>query len=451
MDASYGAAWRAWAETPGHLHFVLLACILQWLYCTTMVKSALAREPEVAAQWVDITALRPWAENPRKNDGEPVKKVAASIKRFGFASPIIARKNGEIIAGHTRWKAARSLGLTRVPVRYMDLDPTDARLLALADNRVAEEAAWDDGKLSELLVQLEKEGVDLSCSGFDESELTKLLKSADVRDVVDDECVSRPDELLAKWKVSVGDVWRIYSRSCDGGSHVIMCGDSTSSDDVRALVGDKCADMMWTDPPYGVSYVGKTSDALEIQNDKLKPAELEKFLIKSFSVAPLRDGAAVYVAHPPGALSLQFRLAFDKCFTFRQGLVWVKDSLVLGRSDYHYKHEPIMYGNKKMSGRFGRGGDGWNGDDAQVSVFDVARPKTNREHPTMKPIELVEIMIRNSTTAGQCVYEPFSGSGTTLIACESTARICFAMELDPRFVAVALERMSALGMTPERV
>lgn len=408
------------------------------------------KSTEPAAEWVPIGSLRPWADNPRKNDGAPVKKVAESIKRFGFASPIIARReNGEIIAGHTRWKAAQELGLDRVPVRYMDLDPADAKLLAIADNRVAEEAEWDEKILKKLLTDMNSSGVDLEVLGFDESELLDLLDIAGAPEGFGDGsgAISKPDELQAKWKTALGQLWRIESKSCPGMVHQIYCGDSTSPEAAAVAIGGAVADMMWTDPPYGVSYVGKTKDALEIKNDSLKESELQAFLEKCFAASPLKDGAAVYVAHPAGALSLQFRLAFDAVFRFRQGLVWLKDSMVLGRSDYHYKHEPIMYGNKpREAGRFGRGGEGWNGDNAQVSVFDVPRPKSSEEHPTMKPIDLVVAMIRNSSKPGDIVYEPFSGSGTTMLAAEACGRVCRSIELDPRFVAVALERFAELGM-----
>jgi DNA modification methylase len=206
------------------------------------------------------------------------------------------------------------------------------------------------------------------------------------------------------------------------------------------------ADMMWTDPPYGVAYVGKTADALEIENDAQSPEQLYEFLVAAFSKAPIAKGGAWYVSHPPGAIALQFHLAIEAVgWVVRQGLVWDKGTMVLGHSDYHYRHEPILFGYTPGEGRRGRGGVGWYGGDAETSVFEVAKPTTNRLHPTMKPVELVARMVRNSSPPGGTVYEPFSGSGSTMLACETTGRLCRAIELDPKYVAVALERMAEVG------
>jgi DNA modification methylase len=218
-------------------------------------------------------------------------------------------------------------------------------------------------------------------------------------------------------------------------------------------MGSARAHAMWTDPPYGVAYVGKNKAALTIANDDLKGDALREFLVRGFSAAGRRalgDGAAVYVAHPAGALSLEFLLAFREVgWRLHQTLVWKKDSFVLGHADYHYAHEPILFGYVPGAGRRGRGGEGWYGDNAQSSVFEVPKPRSNEEHPTMKPVELVASMLRNSVPVGGIVYEPFSGSGTTLVAAESTGRIGHGIELDPKYVAVALERLSAMGLQPE--
>ena len=220
-------------------------------------------------------------------------------------------------------------------------------------------------------------------------------------------------------------------------------------------MGDARADLLWSDPPYGVSYVGKGTDALTIENDAQSPEALLVFLTACFSAADtlaLKPGAAWYLCHPAGGIALQFRLAVDAVgWVYRQGLVWLKDSMVLGRSDYHYRHEPIIFGYKPGSGRRGRGGEGWQGGNSETSVFEVDRPKVNELHPTMKPIELVARMVRNSSPLGGLVYEPFSGSGSTMLACESTGRLCRAIELDPKYVAVALERMTEAGFTPRRI
>jgi ParB/RepB/Spo0J family partition protein len=415
-----------------------------------------APSPEPAAEWVALDALRPWADNPRKND-DAVDAVAESIRRFGFGAPILARRaNGEIIAGHTRLRAAQQLGLDRVPVRFLELDPVDAHLLALADNRLGEEASWDDGKLAALLAELRVADADLAATGFTEAEIAKLLREADDAangtEIADAE-PSRADELREKWGTKLDQLWTIESRAAPGKRHRLLCGDSTKAEDVARLLGNERADCMWTDPPYGVAYVGRTKAKLTLANDSLEGTKLFDFLCACFVAADkyaLKPGAAVYVAHPAGALSLQFLLAFEHAgWRLHQTLVWVKDSMVLGHSDYHYAHEPVLYGYAPAkSGRRGRGGEGWYGDNAQTSVFEVPRPKVSEEHPTMKPVELVAAMVRNSAPPAGLVYEPFSGSGSTMAACESTGRVCRAIELDPKYVAVALERMSATGLQP---
>jgi site-specific DNA-methyltransferase (adenine-specific) len=400
---------------------------------------------EPAAEWVPIEKLTPWVKNPRKND-KAVDKIAESIKTFGFGAPLLARKeNGEVIAGHTRIKAAKKLGMTRLPVRYMDLDEAKAHALAIADNKLGEIAAWDDALLADVLAEIRDAGVAPETTGVADAEFRKLLE---LNDSTPDGAAleSPPEKLQRKWKTKLGQLWEIPSKTTPGGMHRLACGSSTDANVARRAGGGLECDMMWTDPPYGVAYVGKTDDALRIENDAQSPDELRAFLVECFKAAPLKPGAAWYICHPAGGIHLQFRLATDAVgWVYRQGLVWVKDSMVLGRSDYHYKHEPIIFGYAPGKGRRGRGGAGWHGGNAETSVFDVERPKANELHPTMKPVELVARMVRNSSAPGENVYEPFSGSGSTMLACEITGRLCRAIELDPKYVAVALERMAEVG------
>jgi site-specific DNA-methyltransferase (adenine-specific) len=407
---------------------------------------------------VPLDSLRPWAENPRKNEGEPVRKVAGSIRRFGFAAPILARAaNREIIAGHTRWLAAKELGLDRVPVRFMDLDPADAKLLALADNRIAEEASWDDDKLAQILAELKAEDVELVATGFDDDEIERLLSKATPlpEDLTAPEPqVSKADELRAKWGVEPGQIWEIPSAAARGKLHRIVCGDSRNEADVERLMRGELADCMWSDPPYGVKYVGKGPDALTIENDRLDVSELFELLVGAFTTADkaaLKRGAAVYVAHPAGPQATQFHLAFEHVgWRIHQRLIWLKSVMVLSHSDYHFKHEPILFGYVPApAGRRGRGGEGWYGDNCQTSVFEADRPRANDLHPTMKPIELVAPMVRNSAPVGGIVFEPFCGSGSTMVASEVAGRVCRAVEIDPKYVAVTLERMSEMGLKPE--
>ncbi len=401
---------------------------------------------EPAAEWVPIDRLMPWVKNPRKND-KAVDEIVESIRVFGFGAPLLARReNGEIIAGHTRIKAAKKLGMTRLPVRYMDLDEAKAHALAIADNKLGEIAKWDDALVAAAIAEIQAAGVPPTVTGFAERELRALLDATSKGD--DGPAVeTAPEKLQRKWATAVGQTWVIPSKNVPGGVHRLRCGSSTEQADVDVAMAGELADVMWTDPPYGVAYVGKTDDALRIENDAQSPEQLRAFLVACFGAARLKPGAAWYICHPAGSISLQFRLAVDAVgWIYRQGLVWVKDALVLGRSDYHYRHEPIIFGyTPTPKGRRGRGGAGWHGGNAETSVFEVDRPKVNELHPTMKPVELVAQMLSNSSAPGELVYEPFSCSGSTMLASETTGRLCRAIELDPKYVAVALERMSEVG------
>lgn len=382
---------------------------------------------EVAAEWVPIDELHVWKDNPRKNDGAPVKKVAESIHRFGFASPIIARRNGEIIAGHTRYKAAKQLKLDRVPVRYMDLEPDAAHLLALADNRTAEEAEWDDAMLSAVLGQLESRGADLASTGFDEKELERLLRDVSADSDADGEVIEPPADPITK----LGDLWLL-------GDHRLLCGDSTKAEDVnRLMAGDRAAAVI-SDPPYGVSYVGKTKDALPVHNDGKDT--LLPLLQKSLSLASdnCLAGACWYIAAPPGPPFFEFATVLRGLEIWRQTLVWAKQSLVMGHSDYHYQHEAIFYGWKPGASHKAPP------DRKQTTLWHYNRPTASREHPTMKPVELFAKMIENSTAVGSLVFEPFCGSGTTLIAAEQLGRKCYGMEISPAYCDVIVRRWETM-------
>jgi DNA modification methylase len=238
-----------------------------------------------------------------------------------------------------------------------------------------------------------------------------------------------------------------------GRSHRLLCGDATSAEDVARLMGDAKAAVLWTDPPYGVDYVGKTADALTLENDHR--GRLADLLAQAFTTldAVLADGAAVYVAHPAGGQCLVFGNAFVAGgWRFRQDLVWVKDTMVLGHSDYHYRHEGIYYGHRSAGdGRPGRGdhpGSHWVGGHAKTSVFEIERPKRSEEHPTIKPAELVLAQITNHGQTGDVVLDGFVGSGTAIVAAEQAARLCCALEIDPAYVAVILERLAGMGLEP---
>jgi len=409
----------------------------------------MASKMDAAATWEAIDSLTPWDRNPRRND-HAVKTVADSIRRFGFGSPIIARTADRVvIGGHTRLKAAQSLGMDKVPVRFLDLDPAEAAALALADNKLGELAEWDDEAVADILGELEQQGTPIDGLGWDDDELRELLgdgieaapPSDDAPELDED---GEPDSMA-------GTVYQL-------GPHRLMCGDSTKSETWSSLLGGERLQMVWTDPPYGVDMAsvnaslassGKASKTRNIHgfaNDALDDDGLAKFLRAAFSatLSGCHPGASWYVAAPPGPRGVPFAVELLALGLFRQRLVWVKSALVLGHSDYHYRHEDIYYGyTPGASGRLGRGGFGWFAGNAETSVLEFDKPSRNGEHPTMKPIPLVVKCIENSSKHGWLVGDPFGGSGTTLMACAQTGRVARLIELDPRYCDVIRRRWTA--------
>lgn len=396
-------------------------------------------DSEAAAVWEPIKVLQPWSANPRDNKAA-IDEVAKSIRRFGWGAPIVANKrNGEIIAGHTRYAAAQKLKLDQVPVRWLDLDPADAHALALADNKVGEVATWDDAMLRQVLAELKEADESLLAdTGFSNDELARLMGD-DAPTVLEPE--GEPPEFDEK-----GPVHSVPGEVYELGPHRLMCGDSTSIDAVETLMAGKKAVCLWTDPPYGVAIVGgnhslspeerRKRGGLEIENDKLNPSELTDFLRSAFNCALLATapGAAWYVAAPAGPLHHCFATPLLEIDVWRQTLNWIKSSLVMGRSDYHYQHEPIFYGWNPA------GAHKWTSDRKQTTVLNFDRPSRNSEHPTMKPVELVEYCIGNNTDKNDLVLDLFGGSGTTLLACAQTGRKARLMELDPRYCDVIRRR-----------
>lgn len=383
------------------------------------------RAGEAAAEWVSLSSLRPWADNPRHNDGKPVEKVAESIKRFGFASPIIARADGEIIAGHTRYKAAQALGLDRVPVRFLDLDPADAHLLAVADNRLGEFAEWDTPKLQEILSDFSFD--DAALAGYTQEDFDEWASELASLTVNEDEVPAPPTEPVTR----PGDVWTL-------GRHRLHCGDSAVSASYRELMQGERAKMLLTDPPYNVNYEGGTG--LTIANDNMADGDFRIFLSTCFgnSFEVMEPGAAFYVWHADSE-GYNFRGAVKDCGQdVRQCLIWVKQSLVLGRQDYQWKHEPCLYGWKAGAGHT------WLTDRKQTTVLEFDRPTKSAEHPTMKPVELFAYLISNSARKDELVIDPFLGSGTTLIAAEQLGRRCYGLEISPAYCDVIVERWENL-------
>jgi DNA modification methylase len=373
----------------------------------------------------------PYARNPRKISDEAVSAVAGSIKEFGFKSPIVVDAEGVIINGHTRLKAAMRLGMTEVPVIVAsDLTPAQVQAYRLADNRVAEFTKWDADMLR---VELDEIEVDLDFAGFDDLLAELPEDEPETMDKGDPDAV--PAEAAGEPVSQRGEVYEL-------GPHRLMCGDSTSAEDWQAILGDEIGDAVMTDPPYGIDYVGGCSDPRspnykkgdKVENDG--SAGLADLLSGSLGcvLARSKPGAVWYVAAPPGRPHVEFSMWLLNADILRQVLIWNKDQMVFGRSDYHYKHEFIYYG--WVPGAAHRPPH----DRTQVSVWDIKRPRKSEEHPTMKPVELYERMMNNSTAPGELILEPFGGSGTTLIAAAKTGRICRAMEIAPRYCDVIRRR-----------
>lgn len=371
--------------------------------------------------------LIPYARNSRTHSEEQVLQIASSIKEFGFTNPVLVDSDGGIIAGHGRVMAARKLGLESVPtIELAHLTETQKRAYIIADNKMALNAGWDNELLAVEFAELSNEGFDLSLTGFNDEEIGGLAPQEinygltdpdDVPEVQDDAtCV-------------LGDIWLL-------GNHRLMCGDSTRIDDVVKLCGDHLVDMWLTDPPYNVAYEGKTKDALKIKNDSMGDDQFRQFLCDAYSSADavMKPGAVFYIWHAPSEGYNFCGAANDAGWTVRQCLIWKKQTMVMGRQDYHWKHEPCLYGWKDGAGHL------WAADRKQTTILEFDRPSRNGEHPTMKPVALFEYQILNNTKGGDIVLDSFGGSGTTMIASEKNGRHARLMELDPKYCDVIIKR-----------
>ena len=389
-------------------------------------------------QLVDINKLVPYANNARTHNKEQLLKLRSSLREFGFVNPVIIDREYNVLAGHGRIMAAKEEGIAEVPCVYADhLTEAQKKAYILADNRMALDAGWDEELLSVEMQELQELGFDLSMTGFDEKELTDLLGvDAGSEAKEDDFDLSAALEKAAF--VQRGDVWTV-------GRHKLMCGDATSAEDVSALMGDTKANLILTDPPYGVSF--KSASGLTIQNDSMKNEEFYTFLLSSFQrmAEHLEKGGSAYVFHADTE-GLNFRKAFDAAGFYLSGCcIWKKQSLVLGRSPYQWQHEPCLYGWKK------KGKHQWYTGRKESTIWEFDKPRKNGDHPTMKPIPLLAYPIRNSSMANSVVLDPFGGSGSTLIACEQTDRICCTIELDEKFCDVIVRRYIEQVGTDEKV
>ncbi len=368
-----------------------------------------------------------YARNPRKNDAA-VERMMASIREFGFKIPVLARSSGEVVDGHLRLKAAKKLGLTDIPVILCD-EWSDAQVKAfrLMVNRSVTWADWDEDLLKLELLDLKDLNFDLSLTGFDLKELDPYLSSEPVIEGLTDE--DAVPEVGERGVTQTGDLWVL-------GHHRLLCGDATVPADVSRLLGNEAADLVFTDPPYNVDYEGYTEERLTIHGDRMSAVQFRDFLEKAFASyrTAVKPGASLYICHP-SSWQREFQDALEGAgFEVRCQIVWAKNTFAWGFGRYKFQHEPIFYAH--VAGQK----DSWYGDKSQSTLWHEKKPAANRLHPTMKPVELVERALLNSSKSGDSVVDLFGGSGSTLIACERRGRNCRVMELDSRYADVIIRR-----------
>lgn len=392
---------------------------------------------------VSPTDLLANPNNWRTHPGQQRDALRGSLETVGWVQQVIVNTTtGHLVDGHARIEEAISRGEPEVPVVYVELSPEEEALVLATLDPIGAMATTDDAKLRELLAD-----VTVGDDGL-RALLADLVPGEPKAGLTDPD--DAPD-LGEETHIKRGDIFAL-------GDHRLMCGDSTMADMVALLTGGTSADVVWTDPPYGVAYQTKLSveeaavrhrrtDGLEVSNDGLTPDATRALIVAALRLAPLKPGGAFYVASPSGDMETVFRAALEEVgFALRQQLVWVKDIFVMGRQDYHWRHESILYGWRDGAAHH------WAGGRDQDTVWEIPRPRRSESHPTMKPVELISRGLANSSRPSEVVYDPFSGSGSTIIAAEQLGRRCYAMEIDPRYVAVAIERWEKFtGRTSERV
>lgn len=405
---------------------------------------------------MDISEVIPYANNPRDNS-KAIDAVAASIREFGFKVPVVIDRNNILITGHTRLEAAKKLGITKIPaIRAADLTDAQVKAFRLADNKVAEIATWDDKALAAELQALDDMDFDMSDFGFADDELR-----GDIENLEDPEIPEEPDPICQP-----GDIYQL-------GRHRLMCGDCTRPEDMSRLIGGREIDLLLTDPPYNVAYEGKTAAALTIENDSMTPGEYIEFLSKAAQASSdtLKKGGGFYIFYANG-FNYEVTSALHAVpeLQLKQVLIWVKNTIVLGRQDYQWQHEPCLYGWKAGGphyfcesrcestviddrpdiGKMSKADlqslcrELLNRTSCPTSIIRENKPSRNELHPTMKPVKLFARLMANSTRKGEAVLDIFGGSGTTIIAAEQIGRDAYAMELSPRYCDVILARYEAL-------
>lgn len=375
---------------------------------------------------IPVQDLKPAAYNPRKKlkpgDSE-YEKIKKSIEEFGFADALVVNKDMTIIGGHQRLTVAMELGYTEVPCTVVDIDKTREKALNIALNKIT--GAWDEALLAELLKDIEASGLSPMMTGFEPPEMEQLFNKVASREVSEDE-FDVGSELKKPTISKLGDLWHL-------GRHRVICGDSTGEETYKVLMEGVKANVVVTDPPYNVD-VEETAG--KIMNDNMADQDFYKFLLAAYTRMHenLADDGSIYVFHADTE-GLNFRKAFKDAGFYLSGCcIWKKNALVLGRSPYQWQHEPCLFGWKT------NGKHEWYSDRKQTTIWEYDRPKASKDHPTMKPVQLMAYPIRNSSMTNGIVLDPFLGSGSTLVACEETDRVCRGIELDPKFVDVIVKR-----------
>ena len=375
----------------------------------------------------NINKLIPYAQNSRTHSPAQVAQIAASIREWGWTTPILVDTEGTIIAGHGRLLAAQKLEMETVPVMVAkDWTEAQKKAYVIADNKLALNAGWDENLLNLQLTELTETGFDVYLTGFTDEEMAKLKPIVLNGGLTDEDAVPEAPE---EPRTRLGDVWIL-------GKHRLLCGDSTNVDAISKLMNGQLADMLLTDPPYNVNYEGKTKEALKIKNDTMDNDSFRMFLRDAFVSADtvMKQGAVFYIWHADSE-GYNFRgAAFDAGWKVRQCLIWKKQTLVMGRQDYHWIHEPCLYGWKEGASHL------WASDRKQTTILEFDRPSRSAEHPTMKPVALFEYQMLNNTKGSDIVLDSFGGSGTTLLAAEKNGRQARLMELDPKYCDVIVKR-----------
>jgi DNA modification methylase len=398
-------------------------------------KSMRTRPIEVFCAYDEMRRTEEVTPNPRNPNRHPNSQIALLAKMIaaqGWRAPItVSSRSGLVVRGHARLAAARIVGAEVVPVDVQPYESEAAEWADLvADNKVAELSEMDVRSLTDLLATIDASEIDLELTGFTVDEIAAMMAGTDHVEVIEDEAPDLPAEPVTR----PGNLWLL-------GKHRVLCGDSTSAEDMARLMDGRKATMVFTDPPYGVDYVGKTKNALKIRNDAPGFEGTQKLVADSMAEVGkwLSPGGAFYVCSPAGDMELAFRLGLiDAGLTLRQQIVWAKDQFVMGRQDYQWRHEAILYGWKDGAAHFFAGGR------SQDTVWEIPRPKQSTEHPTIKPVALVAKAVSNSSSAGAIIADPFLGSGTALVACEQLGRICYGMEIDERYADVIVQRWENL-------